>query len=412
MKFRKDIRGSINFFSKVALFFLVVLMTPAFLMAQNRKELEEKRKELVKEIELTTNMLHETQKNKAVMMDRYFALQSQIQKRQQLIATLQQELDYSNNSIVRANEVINALNEDLERLQAEYAAMMRTAYRMKVNNSSLLFLFSADNLNDFFKRWQYIRQHNKYRTKQVRLIAETQKTLTEKAEELEKTKAEKEQLIRKTQSQKSLLNKELADKDVMLQSLKTDESRLLAELNKQQEAHSKLNEAIEEVIKTEMAKRKKEARSAEALTASVPSESSASSDVGDFDSNKGDLPWPVSKGTITRQFGTQPHPTLKTIEIANNGIDIHTNNKAEVFAVFRGIVAGTQFIPGYQNIIILQHGKYYTVYSNLEELYVKRGDQVRSKQAIGRLSSNKPEVHFEIWREKQRLNPVNWIIQQ
>ena len=412
MKFRKDILGLINVFMKGALVLLVLFLIPVLLIGQNRKELEEKRKQLVKEIEQTTSMLHETQKNKAVMMDRFFALQSQIQKRQQLIATLQKELDYSNASIVRGKEVIDALNEDVERLKAEYAAMMRTAYRMKVNNSSLLFLFSADNINDFFQRWQYIRQHNKYRTKQARLIAETQKMLTDKAEDLEKTKAEKEKLLASTRRQKGLLNKELADKNNMLQSLKTDESKLIAELGEQQEAHSKLNEAIEEVIRNEMAKRKKEARSADALTASTPTESNSSEAVGDFQSNKGDLPWPVSKGTITRRFGTQPHPTLKTIEIANNGIDIHTNNKAEVFAVFRGIVAGTQFIPGYQNIIILQHGKYYTVYSNLEELYVKRGEQVRSKQAIGRLSGNKPEVHFEIWREKQRLNPVNWILQQ
>jgi len=182
---------------------------------------------------------------------------------------------------------------------------------------------------------------------------------------------------------------------------------LVADLDEQRRAHEELNTAIEEVIKAEMARKRKEARQPDALAAAnAKADASLSSN---FTSNKGALPWPVKSGEIIRQFGTQPHPTIKTVKITNNGIDIRTDSESEVFSIFEGLVAGTQFVPGYLNMVIVQHGEYYTVYSNLEEIYVKRGDQLRSGETIGKVGSKKPEVHFEVWREKQRLNPVDWV---
>ena len=116
---------------------------------------------------------------------------------------------------------------------------------------------------------------------------------------------------------------------------------------------------------------------------------------------------------ITKFFGKQAHPSLRKIEITNNGIDIRTDRNASVRAVFHGEVVGTQFIPGYNHMLILKHGNFYTVYSNLKDVSVRRGDQVKAKQAIGQVSldpkTNISEVHFELWQNKERLNPVNWI---
>lgn len=405
MRFQKDIRALIKY--KSLLLILILTVSSTIVVGQNRKELEDKRKRLIQEINQTTNLLEETKKNKTATLNRYIALQRQIRKRKQLVRTLQQEIDYADESMERAYEVIDALNLDVDRLKAEYANMIRTAYRHKMSSSSILFIFSANNLNDAFKRWQYIKRYDKYRKKQAQLILETQATLQSKTDQLEQRKKEKEKLLVSAQQQQQLLSVELKDKDEILKTLKDDESRLALELSQQQDAHSKLNDAIENIIRKEMALKRKEARSSDALAANK--ETSTVHLTGDFSKNKGGLPWPVTSGFISRGFGTQPHPTLKEIEITNNGIDIQTEGKADVRAVFEGKVAGTQFIPGYQNTVIVQHGNYYTVYSNLEEVFVKRGDMVKTKQAIGRLGNENAEVHFEVWKEKQRLNPVNWV---
>lgn len=380
--------------------------------AQNRRELEEKRKQLLKEIEETNAQLKETQQNKAATLDRYVALQRKIKKRQQLVQTLKKEIANADSSIARTQEVIGALEDDVEQLKSEYAKTIKTAYRLKINKGLVLFLFSARDINDAFRRWQYIRQYHKYRKRQANLILETQDMLEVKAVQMQKRKEDKVNLLASQEKQSTLLRSELIAKDRMLKDLKSSEARLVAELNEQEKAHQRLNEAIETVIREEVAKMKEAARKPEAMSVGT-AERREVDDAADLSASftrlKGRLPWPVEVGEITKYFGTQPHPTIKTIQIKNNGIDIKTKSSAKVYAVYRGRVAGRQYIPGYQNTLILQHGDFYTVYSNLEEVYVKRGDNINAEQVIGKLSNSKNEVHFEIWQEKKRLNPIHWV---
>ncbi|MBK7871024.1 MAG: peptidoglycan DD-metalloendopeptidase family protein [Saprospiraceae bacterium] len=410
MKYLTDIRALP--IKRFALLLLLMGIVCGTILGQNRKELEEKRKQLQAEINQTSGLLEKTQKDKAAALDRYFALQNQIQKRRQLIQTLQSEIVSADTAILRANQIRITLDDDLNRLRQEYASTMRYTMRHRISGSFALFLFSARDLNDAFQRWQYIRQYYSYRQRQAQRILDTQQTLTQKTVLLEQEKTEKARLLTAQQQQQSTLNTEMSDKDRLVKTLKEDESKLVTELNRQQKSHDQLNKTIENIIRTEIAKKKKESRKPEALTAAKGEEDEALSGVsGEFVQRKGKLPWPVAKGYITRQFGTQPHPTLQGIKISNNGIDIRTDKGSEVQSIFEGSVVGTQFVPGYQNTVIVQHGIYYTVYSNLEEVFVKRGDTITARQIIGKVSSDKPEVHFEVWHEKERLNPVLWVSQ-
>jgi len=410
--YQKDIQRLIKWiFLIVGL--LIGMQMP--LAGQSRQDLESKRKKLLREIEATNAQLSQTRKDKAAALDRYFTLQRQIKKRQQLIRTLRTELALVVMSIERTNEVIESLNKDVTELKEEFTQTQRAAYRSRINHSSLAFLFAADNFNDLFLRWQYIRQYNSFRKQQASLIIRTQETLIGKAEQLETRKKEKEMLILSQEQQQQMLSKELIDKDLLLSLLKTSESKLAEELEIQQKAHTALNTAIESVIRKEMAEQRKASRDANSLTATANKEEKKKSVSmnralsGNFASLKGNLPWPVRSGKITRKFGKQAHPTIPTIQITNNGIDILSESRARVFAIYDGKVVGTQYIPGNQNMIIIQHGNYYTVYSSLEEIFVNRGDQVKSGQSIGRLSKQKPEVHFEVWKEKKRMNPILWV---
>jgi len=425
----KKIAGNIKNISKqyFMLSFVFLFCTGA-IFAQTRSSLENKRKKLLAEIQSTSKLLSKTSKSRMATLDRYMALQQQIDAREALIETLNAELEYAVESLERTSNVVFSLEEDLAQLEKEYGVLTRNALRQKLSNSNLLFIFSATDFNQAFRRWQYLKQFNAYRKKQAALVIDTQQSLQEKMTLLETRKQEKESLLGDTETQKILLAEELNNKSSLLESLQHYERRLQKELDKQRVAHNTLNNAIEEVIQKEIvANRKRERSREQALNRSrstrpqantrasskrrpVPAPETNNSAAG-FVANRGRLPWPVTNGTIIKHFGKQAHPTLKKIQITNNGIDIQTSTNAKVRAVFEGKVVGKQFIPGYDNMLIIKHGNYYTVYSNLKEVYVKKDESVVARQAIGVASQkgNISQVHFEVWRDKERLNPARWI---
>jgi septal ring factor EnvC (AmiA/AmiB activator) len=383
-------------------------------MAQSRKELEDKRLKLIQEINQTNQKLQETQKNKAATLDRYIALRSQVKKRQQLVATMQEEIADADTAIIRSESVMEALNDDIRRLRNEYAQMLRTAWRIRLQQSHLAFILSAKSLNQALQRRQYVRQYERYRRRQAKLIEETQLMLSNKISQLEKRKTEQQSLIVSVEEQAELLRGEMLNKDKALQSLKADENRLVKDLERREKERERFSSAIEQIIRNEMAQKRKDARTApppRKITSPAKANDERSDppvpDNSGFGARKGSLSWPVGGGRISRAFGPQPHPTLKGVTVPNNGVDISAPAGSAVSSVHIGKVVGVQFIPGYQNMVIVQHGAYYTVYSNLESLSVSKGDEVASGQAIGKLGSD--DLHFEVWREKQRLNPAGWL---
>ncbi|MCC7504282.1 MAG: peptidoglycan DD-metalloendopeptidase family protein [Saprospiraceae bacterium] len=416
---------------KTLLLLLVLpLLLPLSVSAQSKKELEAKRKKLIKDIEVTGKLLQKTTQTKEATYDRFVALQNQIEYRENLIATLDEEAREAEDGIARASAVINSLTRDVNAMQDEYGRMVRNAFRRKMLSNPLLFILSADNLNQAFQRWLFLRKYDRMRRDQARAIAATRDMLSRKMAVLEDTRREKEALLSSMQDQKSTLDNELVQKDKLLKNLAKDENRLRSDLEKKQAAHEALNRMIENVIQEEIQRKTAEARKPAATTAPKPSSPAntaanapapaaeappaptASEDQAsvNFRRNYGKLPWPVENGFISRGYGRQKHPTLKNIEITNNGVDIRTEEGSSVRAVFDGEVAGVQFIPGHDYTVIIQHGDYYTVYSNLAETTLTKGQSVKSRQSIGKVSTNAitgaSELHFELWYQKQRQNPA------
>lgn len=383
---------------------------------QSRSDLEARRQQLLREIEATETEIAKTKRNREATLDRYLTLKSQIQKRQALISTLRQEIDFANSSIKRTEEVLLALERDIDRLKEEYAHTIRMAYRHKLSNSMLLFLFSADSFNEAFQRWQYIRQYDRFRKKQARNIIETQTMLERKSQQLALRKQEKEALLASQEQQASKLSTELKDKNRMLKELKTSESRLLAELNEQQEAHEQLNQQIEDIIVAEMSRKRREAR-----TNASPSGGSSSARErvaaerrlsSEFSGNKGRLPWPVRSGRISKSFGKVIELEDTGLKLPNNGIEIATDRGAKVYPVFKGEVTHITFVPVYRNAILVNHGDFFTLYYRVEDVLVKEGEQVGPDKAIGRLAGDGEILHFEVWKGTRKLNPAHWIVKR
>lgn len=387
---------------------LLLLSSAAF--SQERQLLEDRRQKLLEEINKTETLLTDTKKNAETALIRLKTLQKQVQNRRSLIETLEAEVVFADGSVAQAQQIINALQADLSKLFGEYAQMTRLAYRQKLTMGRLVFLFSSRNMNDAFRRWQYLRQYDRYREKQIHLIRETQTSLNQQVAELENRKQEKQALLDDAQRQTRRMEKEAEEKNQLVKALKSDEGRLLADLRKQRKAHEDLNAAIEKIIRGEMAK----ARKAERQSDSAPAVAEAAESSSRFENVKGRLIWPVQNGAVTGNFGRQEHPAISGVYISNNGIDIRTDLDAPVHCIFPGEVVGVQFIPGYGSYMaIVRHGAYYTVYSNLEEVAVKRGQSLRAREFIGKVrtdpKTNTAEVHFEVWKEKNRMDPLEWL---
>lgn len=424
---------------------LIILIVSIQIIAQNqgkRGELEAKRQHLLKQIETTTLQLNKAQQSKEAALDKLEALHTQLENRESLINTLHDEIDETDNIIARTEEVLEALNSDMNRLRTEYATMVRKAYKMKVPDNAVLFMLSSDNFTQAYYKWQYFRMYDKFRKRQAKLIGETQKSLLAKNEYLINQKSQKELLINSNEYQKTIWAQEKQDKDRLIEDLKAEEKRLSSDLKSQEKQNLKLNSAIEKLISAEIETKRREAEernrkvraeaerlAAEAKTkrkkskeSDTPTEKPRSEKIitdspenlalsSDFRGNKGKLP-PPATGTIVRTFGKQQ--VLDKVTALNNGIDIKTTNNADVKAVFNGTVSIVSSIPGMGYVVLIQHGNYYTVYSNLSTALVKKGQAVTTRQTIGYSGvnpvSSEPEVHFEVWLEKTHLNPSSWLV--
>jgi septal ring factor EnvC (AmiA/AmiB activator) len=225
-------------------------------------------------------------------------------------------------------------------------------------------------------------------------------------------------LLETSERERLTLNEEREEQDQMIGELQDKEGQLRADLKKKEKEKKKLERAIQRIIEAEIAKaKKKEKRTGSTVTKSgfalTPAEMKLSTN---FFDNKGKLPWPSERGIITSSFGEHPHPTLRDIKVVNNGIDIRTEEGTQARAVFAGVVSAVVVIPGANKAVILRHGEYLSVYSNLTEVAVKMGDKLSLKQNIGVVATDRltgeTDLHLEIWKGSTKLNPKKWISPQ
>jgi septal ring factor EnvC (AmiA/AmiB activator) len=382
--------------------------------------LEEKRRVLLQKIEQTSGELNRTRQRANANLERVEVLQNQIENREALINHLEDERDDIDIAIERTQEVLTSLNADLQRLRAEYARTVAKAHRAKINKNAPLLLLSSESFGKAYKRWQYFKEYEKFRRKQSHLILQTQRSLTAKNELMAQKIEQKATLVGAYQSQKSQLVTERSEKNKTVSQLQSEANRLSKDLKTQQKQHSKLKSAISSVIATEESEKRQRAESAArerertrqasrkssgsrkveaAAQAAEPAEAvvSAPEDVSrssDFRGSKGRLSFPVSGGSITKNFGESEF------------IEISTQGGADVRTVFGGIVSAIQSIDG-RRLVIVRHGNYYTVYANLATVNVRKGDVVSLRQNIGTVADN--YINFAIYLEKLAINPSVWL---
>jgi septal ring factor EnvC (AmiA/AmiB activator) len=398
-------------YSLRALMLLVIIAFSVSLSGQMKKDLENRRKKLAKDIKETQTLLKSIQKNKSSTLDEYQTIKAEVGKRTELISTIKKEIEDAELQITNTQDSISTLKSNLKRYKGDYASMMRHAYRHRNANKRLLFILSASGFNDAMRRWQYFVRYDFQRKKQITLVGETQNKLNHNIVGLQKTKENKETLLVENEAQQDELTKTLATQEQLLKQLKSKEASIKEDLETKNVAKARLTDAIDEAIRMSMKRSATSARNREkgVSTKMTKTEKQLSNA---FKKAKGKLPMPV-KGVITGKYGTQKHPTLKKVTIKNNGIDIKTYRNSKVKAVFEGTVTNVFSIPGSQNAVMIRHGNYFTVYSNLSQVLVKKGQKINQHQTIGQVGTstktNQPELHLEIWKDSKRLNPKYWL---
>lgn len=445
----------------------------------NRAELEKQRQSIMESIRQIEQELEATKQNKNATMSQLRDLRNKLAERQKLIGNINQEVAQINNNIQSSNQTVAQLRENLSTLKIHYAQSLRYAYQNRSSYDMLAFLFSSKNFNEAMRRVKYLKKYRDYRVQQVEQIKVTQGQIEHQIGILNSEKSQKDILLQAQEKEKQVIQKETNETDQVVQQLKSKEKDILAQIERNRKKQKQMDKAISDIIRREIeAARKKaeeeERRRQEAIARNNPSTPSkivtnnnaannnprttnngarpaprsnseviaetenrpsskytshkGGSDYGlsltpeveaissNFEANRGRLPWPVSKGYISDHFGTHPHPVEQHVMIENSGVDIRTSAGAEARAVFDGTVSKIFKIFGTDWNVLINHGRYMTLYAHLSSVNVREGQSVHTKQAIGSVGTNdegENVINFQIWKVvgkgSVKIDPESWI---
>lgn len=419
----------------ILILLLLALISPTFgqkTKGKSKKQLQSEITSLQKEISTANQLLKKTSKDKEMTLNEVNLLDKKIKQREKLITAYNEQIAVLDEEITKGQSNIKSLNSDLGNLQKEYAKMITFAYKNRSHYDRLAFIFAADDFNQAFSRLRYIRQFSDARKVKMEQISSTQRQISSAVKASQQAREEQAALLKDEKTQQNALKTEKNDLNKQVANLKKKEGSIQQDIKNKQQQAQKLQKAIDDIIAEEIRKaneeaerkRKEEAKKNAAKTgtatttpapkekgmALTPSEKALSSN---FVSNKGKLPWPVERGVISSTYGKHASVVSDKVTVTNNGIDIATTENAKARAVFDGEVASVTKLTGSNTVVIIRHGEYFTVYSNLEDVIVKRGDKVKTKQSIGTVHTNmtegKTELHFELLKEQNRQNPSNWL---
>ncbi|MBP9068199.1 MAG: peptidoglycan DD-metalloendopeptidase family protein [Bacteroidia bacterium] len=413
-----------------------------------KKDLENKKKKINEEINEINEMLNATKANKKNSLGNLLTLNMKLDKRQELIAAINAEIIQLNKKINFTETEIDHLRANLEKLKAEYARMIISAQRQQDAYSRLMFLFSSSNFNQALMRLKYLQQYSVYRKKQADEIVATQSQLQGMLVQLKESKHEKNVLLGNEEAEKDSLSQEKAEQEIVLNSLQQKEKDLKTKLERKKQESVELQLAIKKLIADEI-KRKAEEAAKEALAAKKAKEEEkkknkeknvkvkeiaktndtkektketptypelsdeAEALSNDFANNRGKLPWPITKGIICEPYGEHEHPAIKGFMMMNNGVEICSGKGATARAIFDGEVTSVAVSPTGGKLVIIRHGEYLSVYTNLSDVQVKVGEKVKLKQPIGTVMMDEDEtkaaMNFQIWKGQKTMDPSGWL---
>ena len=395
---------------------------------KSRTQLEREKKRNLQKIAETKRALENTQEKKDITVGKVKAIKEQISSQEEQIGLMEQDMeliDMEMQDIIGAKQ---SLEQKLDTLQKEYAVMLYGASKISGKINKLSFLFSSSSFNDLIMRYKYLQQYTDNRKAQVAQMIKVVALLRERQSNLEGKKTDKKRIISAKLTEAQYLEKLKNRQTEMVGELSKKEKDLRKEIEATKKSVSRLEASIAAVVAREIARKNRErellqdreAKLAKNNPKKTTTTKKTTKNLDDeetalgksFAASKARLPWPVQRGFISDRFGIKEHPVLNGVLINNNGIDIQTSNNATVRSVYEGEVKDVTEIPGLGNVVLIQHGEYFTVYANLRQIFLSVGQKVTAKETIGTAgeSSGATEINFQIWHNSEHLNPEGWLI--
>jgi len=390
------------------LFFLFPL---SGILAQSKNVgIETEKVEVEKAISYTNQLINETQVKKQATLSDLSVLTKKIILRKSLIETLDLEKKHLYDTIFEKLAGIDRINSEFILMKAEYAKMIRSAYKNRNLYQRLLYILASEDFGQAYRRLNYFKIYASERQKQADYIGIMNERLAKEVQNLmEKIERVEETLVAVSKEKQKLVSEKELKNDVVDNLIKKEKELISTQKKYQQQAavlKSKIEQSIHEenMDGADNASGKTNPSAVEAVNKNLSE---------NFTSNRGKLPWPVEKGVVSSEYGEHIHPEMKGIKLKNNGINIVAALDEKVRAVFEGEVTRVMVVPGFNNVVILRHGEYLSVYSNLDKVLLKKGDKVSAGQEVGTIfapvDKQKAELHFEIWKGKNQLNPSDWL---
>lgn len=383
---------------------LFLLLTPFMAFSQkSRAELEKEKAQTQKDIQYKVKLIDQIQNDTKTNTTKIQLLNQTINQREGLINTIREELELIDAEIAETEDLIVALERDIEQLKEEYAKMVLQAYKTRNSSETALYIFASKDFEQAYRRLKYLQQLNEYRQQQATAIIHAQESLGRKREDLEGQRSEKNEVLNAQNQEKLTLNRQKQEKEKKVKELQSQEEKYRAEIKKARKRAADLADAIRKAIADE------------ASTGSgIKMTPEAAELMKQFESNRGKLPWPVDNGEITGKYGKQAHPALPGVIVNHNGIIITTTSGTRARAVFSGTVTKVLILPGVGKAVMVRHGQYTTVYNNLKETFVSAGDEVKTKEELGTIFTDKgkTEMEFQLWKSAeatQTIDPAGWL---
>lgn len=396
----------------LVLFNLFLSMNFVHAQSAKQKALEAERQQKLREIKQINALLFSNKKEQKSVITLIEDINYKISVRKNLIRITNEQANLLTREINSNQKEITSLRAQLQELKDDYAAMIVKSYKSKSEQSRIMFLLSSENFKQAYKRLQYFKQYTDYQKEQGEAIKAKAEELQELNIKLTQQKKDKQKLIEENRVAKRKLEDELKNREVLMASIKSDMSKFNAQIKKKRQEVRELDKEIDRLIKEAIATSNKKAGK-KTSTGKFVLTPEARRLASNFESNKGKLGWPVSRGVIKGKFGRQRSLTDNTVTQNYKSIYIATEENAEVKSVFNGEVSGILVVKNGNPAVMIRHGNYLSVYMNMSKIYVKKGDKVTTGQAIGQVFTNRIKgetlLGFRIYKNDQVINPEPWL---
>lgn len=373
--------------------------------AQSIQDIKKEKEKSEKEIAYLNKLLNEARNNKNVSLTRLNIIQKKIIQSKKIISSLEKEVLFFEGQM-KENEIrLTELTRTRESMLDLYSKLIYNLWKKKDNTTKLMFIFSSSDFNQAYYRYKYFEQIQSYSKRQLVQISRLNDSLYVRNMQLKEYVNQKNAALKEIDLKNADLLVQQKNERQFVQELQSKEKNIIRKLQNEQKNRNRLSKELNKLI----ASQTKKSGSSTSAYKMTPEEKLVSED---FAKNKGKLPWPVNQGVISEKFGVNVHPVYKRVEMLNNGINISTLKNAEIRTVFNGVISEILFMPGFNNVIIIQHGNYFTVYSNLADIVVKKGQKVSTKQMIGKIAydnENGSVLNFQVWKNMDKLDPESWL---